>query len=83
MAAGLAPLRIHDLRHTTASLAIAAGADVKVVQTMLGRASAAMTPDRDGRRIPGRGQDVVDRLDLLARTRAAVPEPSASVTRFR
>ena len=30
--AGLAPLRIHDLRHTCASLAIAAGADVKVLQ---------------------------------------------------
>jgi site-specific recombinase XerD len=34
-AAGLAPLRIHDLRHTCASLAIAAGADVKVLQRML------------------------------------------------
>ena len=42
-AAGLAPLRVHDLRHTTASLAIAAGADVKVVQSTLGHASAAMT----------------------------------------
>src|SRR5207247_2657150 len=41
--AGLAPLRIHDLRHTCASLAIAAGADVKVLQRMLGHASAALT----------------------------------------
>jgi integrase len=36
---------IHDLRHTAASLAIAAGANVKVVQRMLGHASAAMTLD--------------------------------------
>lgn len=35
----------HDLRHTTASLAIAAGANVKAVQRMLGHASAAMTLD--------------------------------------
>jgi Phage integrase family len=36
---------IHDLRHTAASLAISAGANVKVVQRMLGHASAAMTLD--------------------------------------
>lgn len=35
----------HDLRHTTASLAISAGANVKAVQRMLGHASAAMTLD--------------------------------------
>jgi integrase len=35
----------HDLRHTTASLAISAGANVKGVQRMLGHASAAMTLD--------------------------------------
>jgi len=33
------------LRHTAASLAISAGANVKVVQRMLGHASAAMTLD--------------------------------------
>lgn len=38
-------LTIHDLRHTAASLAIAAGANVKAVQRMLGHASAAMTLD--------------------------------------
>lgn len=35
----------HDLRHTAASLAISAGANVKAVQHMLGHASAAMTLD--------------------------------------
>ena len=35
----------HDLRHTAASLAISSGANVKVVQQMLGHASAAMTLD--------------------------------------
>jgi integrase len=35
----------HDLRHTSASLAVSAGANVKAVQRMLGHASAAMTLD--------------------------------------
>jgi integrase len=35
----------HDLRHTAASLAVSAGANVKAVQKMLGHASAAMTVD--------------------------------------
>jgi integrase len=33
------------LRHTAASLAVSAGANVKAVQRMLGHASAAMTLD--------------------------------------
>lgn len=35
----------HDLRHTAASLAISAGANLKAVQRMLGHKSAAMTLD--------------------------------------
>ncbi|WLP90518.1 site-specific integrase [Gordonia sp. NB41Y] len=35
----------HDLRHTAASLAVSAGANVKAVQKMLGHTSAAMTLD--------------------------------------
>ncbi|MER6974385.1 tyrosine-type recombinase/integrase [Nocardioides sp. NPDC000445] len=35
----------HDLRHTAASLAVGAGANVKAVQRILGRASAATTLD--------------------------------------
>ncbi|MFC3382792.1 tyrosine-type recombinase/integrase [Couchioplanes azureus] len=42
---GLAGLTPHDLRHTAASLAVAAGANVKAVQRMLGHASASMTLD--------------------------------------
>jgi integrase len=44
-AAGIVGLTPHDLRHTAASLAIAAGANVKAVQRMLGHSSAAMTLD--------------------------------------
>lgn len=35
----------HDLRHTAASLAISAGANVKAAQRMLGHAKASMTLD--------------------------------------
>lgn len=38
-------LTLHDLRHTAASLAVSAGANVKAVQRMLGHKSAAMTLD--------------------------------------
>lgn len=42
---GLAGLKIHSLRHTAASIAVAAGASVKDVQRMLGHARASMTLD--------------------------------------
>ena len=42
---GLLGLTPHELRHTAASLAVSAGANVKAVQRMLGHASAAMTLD--------------------------------------
>jgi integrase len=35
----------HDLRHSAASLAVSAGANVKAVQRMLGHAKASMTLD--------------------------------------
>jgi integrase len=75
--AGVAPLRVHDPRHSCASLAIAARADIKVLQGMLGHASAALTLDRCGHLFPGQAQSVADRLDEMARS--AKPEAPASV----
>jgi len=43
VAAGVPDVRVHDLRHTAASQWLAAGADPKVVQRVLGHATAAMT----------------------------------------
>ncbi|MCU1655613.1 MAG: xerD [Pseudonocardiales bacterium] len=57
----------HGLRHTAASLAIAAGADVKVVQQMLGHKSATMTLDLYGHLFENRLDEVADRLDSAAR----------------
>jgi integrase len=47
-AAGLQGFRVHDLRHTAASVWLAARADPKVVQRVLGHATASMTMDLYG-----------------------------------
>ena len=41
-------MRLHDLRHTCASSAISAGANVKVVQKLLGHKTAVLTLDQYG-----------------------------------
>jgi len=43
--AGLPPIRLHDLRHGAATVALAAGVDMKVVQDMLGHSCLAITAD--------------------------------------
>lgn len=40
--------KLHELRHTAASLAIQAGANIKALQNMLGDESAGLTLDRYG-----------------------------------
>ncbi len=68
--AGLDHITLHDLRHTAASLAIAAGANVKDVQAMLGHASAAMTLDTYAGLFDDSLDDVADRMDVQARAAA-------------
>lgn len=53
-------IRIHDLRHTYASIAIAAGCDVKTLQSQLGHASATITLDTYARLWPERLDEVAD-----------------------
>lgn len=69
---GLDGLNPHALRHTAASLAIASGADVKVVQQMLGHARASMTLDLYGHLFPDRLDVVADAMDT-ARSLALTP----------
>ena len=57
---GLAGLTPHELRHTAASLA---RANIKVVQQMLGHASAAMTLDVYAGLFADNLDEVADRLD--------------------
>jgi integrase len=55
-------LRVHDLRHTAASLAIRENASVKIVRAMLGHRSATQTLDRYGHLYPSDLDALADRL---------------------
>ncbi|WP_239313778.1 tyrosine recombinase XerC, partial [Frankia sp. Cj3] len=44
-AAQLPPIRLHDLRHGAATLALAGGTDLKIVQELLGHSSITITAD--------------------------------------
>lgn len=44
-AAGLPHIRIHDLRHSTATLLLSMGVDMKVIQEILGHSNIVMTAD--------------------------------------
>jgi Phage integrase family len=48
MNAAALDFKLHELRHTAASLAIRSGANIKALQNMLGHASARLTLDRYG-----------------------------------
>ena len=61
---GLGGLVPHELRHTAASLAIRSGANIKVVQTMMGHASATMTWDLYGHLYDDDLNNVAERLDM-------------------
>jgi len=79
--AGLEGLTPHELRHTAASLAVSAGANVKAVQRMLGHASAAMTLDVYSGLFDDDLDAVADRLDTAAasaRVPRARPEPTVT-----
>lgn len=62
-AAGLPGMRIHELRHTAACLAVQAGANVKAIQRMLGHSTAAMTLDVYADLFDSDLEGVADRLD--------------------
>jgi integrase len=60
----------HDLRHTAASLAVSARANVKAVQRMLGHAKASMTLDTYADLFDDDLDEVADRLDAAIRATA-------------
>ena len=69
----------HSLRHTAASLAITSGADIKVLQLMLGHSNAAMTLNQYGHLYPDRLDEVADALDS-ARSQALASDSDRSRT---
>jgi integrase len=81
--AGLpASLRVHDLRHTCASLLIASGAHPKAIQERLGHSSITVTLDIYGHMFPALQEALTDRLEELYRAnegRRWEPEPRSVV----
>lgn len=73
MWAGLREIRLHDLRHTFASLLLSDGASVVYVKEQLGHSSIQMTVDIYGHLIPGSNRHMVNRLDT--QPSATYPQP--------
>jgi integrase len=63
--AGLAPLRIHDLRHTAVALWIAAGANPKQIAARAGHTSVSVVLDRYGHLLPEHDGELLERLEAL------------------
>ena len=59
---GLPKIRFHDLRHTHATLGLAAGIHPKVMQERLGHSSITITLDLYSHTIPALGAEAADRI---------------------
>lgn len=69
-AAGLPKVRLHDLRHTHASLLLARGVHPKVVQERLGHSSITMTLDLYSHLAPGMDEAAAASLNGLLQKKA-------------
>lgn len=63
--AGLPPIRLHDLRHGAASLALSAGVELKVVQEMLGHSSIVLTADTYTSVLPDAAYSAAEKIAAL------------------
>ena len=73
----LPAIRLHDLRHTNANLALRAGIHPKVVSERLGHATVAITLDTYSHAIPAMQEEAAVRIAELVFAGAVGP-PSAS-----
>ena len=64
-AAGLRRIRLHDCRHTAATLMLAAGTPVKVVQELLGHSSPTITMAIYAHALPAMAEEAGQRLSEL------------------
>lgn len=69
-AVGLNGFVPHELRHICASLAIASGANIKALQTLLGHKTATLTLDRYGHLYPDELGIIADALNESAKPTA-------------
>ena len=61
-AAGLAPIGLHECRHTYAAFMIAAGVNAKALSTYMGHSTITMTLDRYGHLMPGNEDEAAGML---------------------
>lgn len=66
-AAKLPEIRIHDLRHTCATLLLAQGVHPKVVQETLGHSQISLTMDTYSHVLPHLGREAADKMNALLR----------------
>ena len=59
----IAPIGLHECRHTFASLMIAAGVNAKALSTYMGHSSITSTLDRYGHLMPGNEEEAARLLD--------------------
>jgi integrase len=64
-AAGLPRIRLHDVRHSYATLALAAGVHPKVVSERLGHAAISLTLDTYSHAVPALQEDAAERVSAL------------------
>ena len=64
-AAGIRPIRLYDLRHTAATLGIAAGVSVKVISDQLGHASISFTLERYSHVLPSIQDEAAAKVERL------------------
>lgn len=67
-AAGLAPITLHECRHTFASLLIDAGVNAKAIQTFLGHSTIQTTFDYYGHLMPGSREQARELVDIYLET---------------
>jgi integrase len=65
--AGLPEIKLHDLRHTCATLLLSRGVHPKFVQELLGHASIAMTLNRYSHWIPSMGDQTARAMEAALR----------------
>jgi integrase len=73
---GLPKIRLHDLRHTHATLGLAAGVHVKVISDRLGHATTSFTQDVYMHAIPAVEEDAADQIAHLVFKGISTPEQS-------